>query len=98
MESWSAVAPQIWRYIADRAGIMAYSNLPLMWMFSGRNNIFIWLTGWQFSTFNLFHRHIARIATLQAIIHSIAYTAFYFTSGDGKFLSVLKRIVLEVIY
>ncbi|KAL7897248.1 ferric reductase like transmembrane component domain-containing protein [Trichoderma sp. SZMC 28014] len=80
---WSNVAPQIWRYIADRAGIMAYSNLPLMWMFSGRNNIFIWLTGWQFSTFNLFHRHIARIATLQAIFHSIAYTAFYFTSGDA---------------
>ncbi|KAL7926928.1 ferric reductase like transmembrane component domain-containing protein [Trichoderma austrokoningii] len=80
---WSAVAPQIWRYIADRAGIMAYSNLPLMWMFSGRNNVFIWLTGWQFSTFNLFHRHIARIATLQAIFHSIAYTAFYFTSGDA---------------
>ncbi|KAJ4862477.1 ferric reductase like transmembrane component domain-containing protein [Trichoderma breve] len=75
---WSAVSPQIWRYISDRAGIIAYANLPLMWMFSGRNNIFIWLTGWSFSTFNLFHRHIARIATLQAIIHSVGYTVFYF--------------------
>ncbi|UKZ90577.1 uncharacterized protein TrAFT101_005587 [Trichoderma asperellum] len=78
---WSAVAPQIWRYIADRTGILAFANLPLIWMFSGRNNIFIWLTGWQFSTFNLFHRHIARIATVQAIFHSIGYTAFYFTAG-----------------
>ncbi|KAL7939228.1 hypothetical protein V8C35DRAFT_326351 [Trichoderma chlorosporum] len=77
---WSAVTPQIWRYIADRAGIIAFANLPLLWMFSGRNNIFIWLTGWHFSIFNLFHRHIARIATLQAIIHSIGYTAFYFTA------------------
>ncbi|TFB00153.1 Ferric reductase transmembrane component 3 [Trichoderma ghanense] len=81
---WPKVAPQIWRYIADRAGVMAYSNLPLIWMFSGRNNIFIWLTGWQFSTFNLFHRHIARIATLQAIMHSIGYTAFYYTAGYGE--------------
>lgn len=44
-------------------------------MFAGRNNIFIWLTGWNFGTFNIFHRHIARIATVQAIVHSIAYSA-----------------------
>lgn len=54
---------------------MSYANLPVMWMFSGRNNIFLWATGWEFSTFNLFHRHVARIATLQAAIHSIAWTA-----------------------
>ncbi|KAL7786013.1 ferric reductase like transmembrane component domain-containing protein [Trichoderma afarasin] len=85
---WSAVSPQIWRYISDRAGIIAYANLPLMWMFSGRNNIFIWLTGWSFSTFNLFHRHIARIATLQAIIHSVGYTVFYFEieGAEGYYL------------
>ncbi|KAL7808709.1 ferric reductase NAD binding domain-containing protein [Trichoderma gracile] len=80
---WPQVSAQLWRYIADRTGVMAYANLPLIWMFSGRNNIFIWLTGWQFSTFNLFHRHIARIATLQAIIHSVGYTAFYYTAGYG---------------
>jgi ferric reductase like protein len=51
-------------------------------MFSGRNNIFIWLTGWEFSVFNLFHRHIARVATLQAIIHSVSYTVFYYAAGD----------------
>ena len=81
--SWSAVSAQTWRYLADRTGVIAYANLPLIWMFSGRNNIFIWLTGWHFSTFNLFHKHIARIATLQAIFHSIGYTAFYFTGGFG---------------
>lgn len=85
-ESWPKVAPQLWRYIADRTGVMAYANLPLIWMFSGRNNIFIWLTGWQFGTFNLFHRHIARIATLQAIMHSVGYTAFYYTAGFGMSL------------
>ncbi|EXJ84251.1 hypothetical protein A1O3_04918 [Capronia epimyces CBS 606.96] len=68
-------ALQIWRYVADRTGIICYANLPILWMFSGRNNIFLWLTGWSFSTFNIFHRHVARIATVQAIVHSIAYTA-----------------------
>lgn len=32
------------------------------------------LTGWDFGTFNNFHRWIARIATLQAVVHSIGYT------------------------
>ncbi|OAL47189.1 ferric-chelate reductase [Pyrenochaeta sp. DS3sAY3a] len=68
-------AIQNWRYISDRTGIIAYANLSLIWMFSGRNNVFIWLTGWNFSTFNVFHRHIARIATIQAIVHSIGYAA-----------------------
>lgn len=68
-------AIQAWRYISDRTGIICYANLPILWMFSGRNNIFLWLTGWSFSTFNVFHRHVARIATIQAIVHSIGYTA-----------------------
>lgn len=66
---------QTWRYITDRTGIIAYSNLALIWMFSGRNNIFIWMTGWNFPTFNVFHRHVASIATIQAIVHSIGYSA-----------------------
>jgi hypothetical protein len=56
---------------------MCYANLPLLWMFSGRNNIFLWATGWDYATFNVFHRHIARVATLEAIVHSIAYTVMY---------------------
>ncbi|KFZ12368.1 hypothetical protein V502_07118 [Pseudogymnoascus sp. VKM F-4520 (FW-2644)] len=64
---------QLQRYIADRTGTISYANLPVLWMFSGRNNVF-WATGWSFSTFNIFHRHIARIATIQAIVHSVAYS------------------------
>ncbi|KAF2502862.1 hypothetical protein BU16DRAFT_554894 [Lophium mytilinum] len=81
---WNNISPQVWRYVADRTGILSYANLPLLWMFSGRNNIFIWATGWSFSTFNIFHRHIARIATLQAIVHSIAYTEMYLIGGYYK--------------
>lgn len=75
--SWDSVPVQIWRYIADRTGIYSYATLPWIWVFSGRNNIFLWATGWQFSTFNIFHRHVARASTIAAIIHSIAYTVFY---------------------
>ena len=60
---------------------MSYANLPLLWMFSGRNNVFLWATGWSFATFNVFHRHIAMIATIQAIVHSIGYTGFEFAES-----------------
>jgi ferric-chelate reductase len=43
-------------------------------MFSGRNNIFLWATGWSFSTFNTFHRHVARIAVFEAIVHSVGWS------------------------
>jgi len=46
-----------------------------------RNNLLMGLTGWHFGTFNNFHRWIARVATLQAVIHSIGYTVLVF---DGK--------------
>lgn len=65
---------QFWRYFSDRTGVLSYANLPLLWLFGGRNNIFLWATGWSFSTFNLFHRAVARVATIQAIAHSIGYT------------------------
>ncbi|RFU31402.1 hypothetical protein B7463_g4916, partial [Scytalidium lignicola] len=69
------LAEQRWRYISDRCGIISYANIPWLWLFSGRNNIFLWATGWSFSTFNRFHRHVARIATVQGIIHSIGWSA-----------------------
>ena len=65
---------QAWRYVSDRTGIICFYNLPWLWMFAGRNNVFIWLTGWSFQTFNIFHRHIARLTTVQAIVHSIGYS------------------------
>ncbi|KAJ5151218.1 uncharacterized protein N7482_010470 [Penicillium canariense] len=73
----SNVSWQAWQYVSDRTGILSYATLPVLWMFAGRNNIFLWATGWNFQTFNIFHRHVARIGTLLAIVHSVAYTVVY---------------------
>ncbi|KIW85903.1 hypothetical protein Z517_01296 [Fonsecaea pedrosoi CBS 271.37] len=74
---------QAWRYISDRTGIISYAMLPWLWLFAGRNNIFLWLTGWSFSTFNIFHRHIARAATILAIVHSVGWSVL--EGGFGYF-------------
>jgi hypothetical protein len=70
-------------------------------MFAGRNNIFIWATGWSFSTFNIFHRNIARVATLQAIVHAIAWSAIegnceYFRCPYGAAHNIDKYICFKL--
>ena len=69
---------QILRYVSDRTGIISMANFPLIWLFGMRNNLVIWLTGWDFGTYNNFHRWVARIATVQAVVHSVGYTILIF--------------------
>ncbi|PYI02456.1 FRE family ferric-chelate reductase [Aspergillus sclerotiicarbonarius CBS 121057] len=79
---WPTISSQILRYAADRTGVLCFANIPLVWLFAGRNNIFTWATGWSFATFNLFHRHIAWIATLQAVFHTLLYLVVMFQKGN----------------
>ncbi|KAJ5378417.1 hypothetical protein N7509_011536 [Penicillium cosmopolitanum] len=74
---WPNPTDQILRYSADRTGVMSFVNFPLLWLFGGRNNILMWATGWSFATFNIYHRHVARVATLQGVAHSIIYVVIY---------------------
>ncbi|KAJ5156900.1 uncharacterized protein N7482_008000 [Penicillium canariense] len=67
---------QQWQYFANRAANLTLANLPWLWLFGGRNNIFLSLTGWKYSTFSIFHRNIARVVLLLGIIHSTTYTVW----------------------
>ncbi|KAF1994177.1 ferric-chelate reductase-like protein [Amniculicola lignicola CBS 123094] len=84
---WPAKSDQMWRYVSDRTGIISLMNFPLIWLFGTRNNTFIWLTGWGFGTYNNFHRWVARVATLQAVVHSVGYTAIIVQSDGWAHLS-----------
>jgi hypothetical protein len=75
--------------VADRTGIMAYATLPWIWVFAGRNNVFMWATGLSYQAFNIFHRHIARAGTILAIVHSVVYIGLFVEYGmliDTPFL------------
>lgn len=76
--SFPGKTKQILRYVSDRTGIISFANFPVVWLFGMRNSAAIWLTGWDFGTCNNFHRWIARIATLQAVVHSVGYTVLAF--------------------
>ncbi|KAL0930073.1 ferric-chelate reductase [Colletotrichum truncatum] len=76
---------QILRHVSDRTGILSFANFPLIWLFGMRNNLVIWLTGWDFKTYNNFHRWIGRVTALQAIIHSIGYTILILERGGWDY-------------
>ncbi|KAL2820922.1 ferric reductase like transmembrane component-domain-containing protein [Aspergillus cavernicola] len=79
---WPETSTQLIRYMADRTGIVSFANLPLVWLFAGRNNICAWATGWNFATFNIFHRHVAWIATIQAAVHTALYLVLFFQNSN----------------
>lgn len=67
---------QLVRYLADRTGILAFAQFPIIIIFSTRNNVLEYLTGMHYSSFIAFHKWIGRFMTLDAILHSVFYTAY----------------------
>ncbi|KAI4953946.1 hypothetical protein J4E91_001655 [Alternaria rosae] len=74
-----------WRWmvmlVSNRLGVLSFANIPLVFLYAGRNNFLLWLTDWSHSTFILLHQWIAGISTLQAILHSIIYLRAYVNAG-----------------
>ncbi|KAF8848120.1 hypothetical protein BDZ45DRAFT_681442 [Acephala macrosclerotiorum] len=70
-------------YVGNRTGTLSLVNMSIAILFAGRNNLLINVTGWSQTAFLTLHRWAARVAALQAVVHSIAYTVAYFEPGGG---------------
>ena len=88
--SFHHVTPNAWyadrrheiaAYVSNRTGVLSFANLALAILFSGRNNLLINVTGWSQSTMLAIHRWASRVATVQAVVHSIIYTITYVWTG-----------------
>ncbi|KAF2473683.1 putative ferric-chelate reductase [Lindgomyces ingoldianus] len=71
--AWSNTRMEIMDYITNRVGVLSFANIPLLILYSSRNNILLKLTDWSHATFLLMHRWVAGIATIQAILHSLLW-------------------------
>ncbi|CDO94354.1 unnamed protein product [Kluyveromyces dobzhanskii CBS 2104] len=70
------------RLIADRTGIIATFLIPLVFVLSGRNSLFIIWTGWKQSTFYAYHKLVARACVLGSLVHCIMYVVFTILDGS----------------
>ncbi|KAF5013044.1 hypothetical protein FDECE_938 [Fusarium decemcellulare] len=77
---------QLLRYLADRLGALLSSTIPLLFLFAGRNNIFLFLTGWSYKVFSVFHRWIGIVMLVEAIVHGSIFSAYEVNnSGWGEY-------------
>ncbi|GAA5843265.1 hypothetical protein JCM11251_002266, partial [Rhodosporidiobolus azoricus] len=62
------------RGFADRTGIIAIALTPLALVLAGRNSPVAALTGCSYSTLQIYHRWVSRMAAGHAISHAIGYS------------------------
>ncbi|KAI8801093.1 ferric reductase-like protein transmembrane component 4 [Cladochytrium replicatum] len=67
------VQGEIIAYVSNRAGVLSFANIPLLFLFSSRNSFLLWLTDWSRPTYVFLHKWIAFLATLEASLHSVLY-------------------------
>ncbi len=76
-----------WENIAYRAGCVALSQLPLVFLLAGKQNIIGYLTGTSYERLNWLHRWVARILWMTVTIHM----GFWFRSW-ARYAYILTKL------
>lgn len=78
---------EIEAYIVWRTGCYSAALLPVVILFSARNNTLLWLTNWSHETYLLLHCWLAGIFAIHVILHSILSLVYY--QQDGSYATSL---------
>ncbi|KAK7042597.1 hypothetical protein R3P38DRAFT_3348551 [Favolaschia claudopus] len=81
MQWYTSRYQELMAYFMWRTGVLAFCNMPVLFLFSSRNNVLLWLTNWSHSTYILMHRWIARLFLLHVLLHSILALVLYQNTG-----------------
>lgn len=81
--SYHSRRAQLLRYLADRLGAVMSASLPFIFLFGARSSPLPILTGWSYRTFSIFHRWSAIVLLIEALLHGIAFSAFYVNDKTG---------------
>ncbi|KAI0472640.1 ferric reductase like transmembrane component-domain-containing protein [Xylariaceae sp. FL0804] len=80
--AWYADARrEVLAFVLYRTGVFAYIMAPLVFLFGARNNVLLWLSSWSHATFLALHRWVARVFTLQVLLHSVVAVVLYRAEG-----------------
>ncbi|ODQ77004.1 hypothetical protein BABINDRAFT_163903 [Babjeviella inositovora NRRL Y-12698] len=88
---WKHPMGEIGRLVADRSGVLALFTYPLLILFAGRNNFLIYITRWNFSRFNIYHRNLSRMFFVMSTVHGIAITISAFGISPDKYAGRMKK-------
>ena len=88
VRSYSSRRAQSLRYLSDRLGTLMSSSLPFVFLFAARSNPFMYLTGWGYKVFSVFHRWIAIVLVVEGITHGVTFSAHY-VNGESRCFAYL---------
>lgn len=74
--------------IGYRLGIIAFSLMPLVFIFGLRNNPLCFLTGLSQAQFITYHKFVAIVMCIEALVHSAVWTAYAMKSGPYSAWSI----------
>lgn len=64
-----------------RSALLAFSLMPVCYVFGLRNNPFTWMTGLSRAQFIVYHKYTAVLFSVEALIHSAVWTAYAIRDG-----------------
>ncbi|KAI9765635.1 MAG: hypothetical protein M1839_005407 [Geoglossum umbratile] len=70
--------------LGRRTGSLSVVNMIPLFLMAGKNNPLIKLLGISYDTFNLYHRWLGRIVSLEAVVHTFAHLANLAHTGGWK--------------
>ena len=93
-------------YLSDRAGALCFANICLLFLYSARNNLLLYITDWSQSTYLLLHRWVGYIAIVQAAVHCVMWIHWYRLLGthdeEAKepywYWGIVAMLALALIY
>ena len=71
---WNGTSTAMLNHLRNRTGTLAVVNMIPIVILASRNNPLIKALNVPFDTFNLLHRWFGRIVTVEAIVHTLAWT------------------------
>jgi len=78
------ITEEILADLRGRSGVLAVFNLIPTFLFAIRNNPLIPILSISYEAFNLLHRWTARVAVIEAVVHTVAWAAVCYLEGGPK--------------
>jgi len=83
------------QFFAVRTGRVAVANLPIVFLFAGRNNPVTWLTGVPYQKLRTYHKLTGLLCFIETLLHTFTYIAVFIERrGALWYLSLGKTYII----
>lgn len=82
---------------ADRLSLVFAANLPLLYLLAAKTQPLTYLTGYSYSSLNIFHRRLASFLCLLALLHSVGMAGVWYLLLRPQGFTLLRFVLSRII-